>query len=127
MFIDQQPADCHAQHASLAMPVTSASGGRAIFEAITAEGYVRALIAEAAVDNGTRHWTEDEYQLLHAACVHMLTPPKPPDGVDATAIDMVEVESDQPNANAGGIGAATCQQHFGSYTLTVLPTRVCRP
>jgi len=112
LFIDQQPADCHAQHASLAMPVTSASGGRDIFEAIAAEGYVRALVAEAAVDNGTRHWTEDEYQLLHAACVHMLTPPESLDGVDATAIDMVEVELDQPNANAGGIGATTCQTAF---------------
>ena len=42
----------------------------------------------------------------------MLTPPESPDGVDATAIDMVEVELDQPNANAGGIGAATCQTTF---------------
>ena len=70
LFIDQQPADCHAQHDSLAMPVTSASGGRAIFAAIAAEGHVRALIAEAAVDDGTRYWSADEYKLLPVACVH---------------------------------------------------------
>ncbi len=102
LYIDQQPLACHAQPEPIAMPMTSASGGIALFEAIAADAHVRTLMAEAVVDDGTCHWTADEFQLMHAACVQMLTPPE---GEAVDDADMVEL--DQPNANAGGSGAAS--------------------
>ena len=114
LFIDQQPAICHAQHGPIAMLAASTSGGGSILAAIAAEAHVRALIAEAAMDNGTRNWTTDEYQLMHAACVQMLTPPEGDDDYESqsdASIDIVEAE--QPNdANTGGSGSATCQEAF---------------
>ena len=71
------------------------SEGESILAAIAAEAHVRALIAEAAMDNGTRNWTTDEYQLMHAACVQMLTPPEGDDDYESqsdASIDIVEAE-----------------------------------